>query len=111
MKNETQVKDLSAQPACSACGIDARSINAERAEARSLRKAWVEIDDARQELEKEMTDAWTMLNMLSANIMDDGPTWPRVLEWLKRNDEYRPSLYTQNVHAQASADTQPTKTP
>jgi len=36
---------------CSACGVDVSGINAERAETRGLRKAWVELDNKRQELE------------------------------------------------------------
>ena len=34
---------------------DHGAINAERAESRGLRKAWVELDDKRQELERELT--------------------------------------------------------
>lgn len=38
----------------------------------------------------ELYEAWHLLNVLSANMMDDGPTWPRVLEWLERNKSFRP---------------------
>jgi prefoldin subunit 5 len=34
---------------------DHDAINAERSESRSLRKAWVELDDKRQQLERELT--------------------------------------------------------
>jgi hypothetical protein len=34
---------------------DHGAINAERAESRGLRKAWVEIDDKRQDLEKQLS--------------------------------------------------------
>jgi len=34
---------------------DHGAINAERAESRGLRKAWVELDDKRQSLERELT--------------------------------------------------------
>jgi ABC-type methionine transport system ATPase subunit len=34
---------------------DHGAINAERAESRGLRKAWVELDDKRQDLEKQLT--------------------------------------------------------
>ena len=34
---------------------DHGAINAERAESRGLRKAWVELDDKRQDLEKQLS--------------------------------------------------------
>lgn len=34
---------------------DHGAINAERSESRGLRKAWIELDDKRQELERELT--------------------------------------------------------
>lgn len=40
--------------------------------------------------EKELAEAWHLLNVLSANLMDDGPTWPRVTEWIARNEKYCP---------------------
>jgi hypothetical protein len=43
------------------------------------------------ENEKELAEAWHLLNVLSANMMDDGPTWPRVIEWLERNEKCRPT--------------------
>ena len=39
----------------------------------------------------ELTEAWHLLSVLSANLMDDGPSWPRVLEWLHRNESFRPA--------------------
>lgn len=44
-----------------------------------------------REKNRELTEAWHLLNVLSLNMMDDGPTWPRVLEWLRRNEQYRPA--------------------
>jgi hypothetical protein len=47
---------------------DHNAINAERSESRGLRKAWIELDDKRQELETELTAAqeelaeWRILN-------------------------------------------------
>jgi hypothetical protein len=41
-------------------------------------------------LEQQMTEAWHILSVLSSNLLDDGPTWPRALEWLDKNDEFRP---------------------
>jgi hypothetical protein len=42
------------------------------------------------EKNRELREAWHLLSVLSANMLDDGPTWPRVLEWLRRNEQYRP---------------------
>jgi len=36
---------------------DHGAINAERSESRGLRKAWIELDDKRQQLERELTAA------------------------------------------------------
>jgi len=41
-------------------------------------------------LEQQMTEAWRILSVLSSNLLDDGPTWPRALEWLDKNIEFRP---------------------
>jgi hypothetical protein len=49
-----------------------------------------ELAEAREK-NRELTEAWHLLNVLSLNMMDDGPTWPRVLEWLRRNEQYRPA--------------------
>jgi len=43
-----------------------------------------------REKNRELTEAWHLLNVLCLNMMDDGPTWPRVLEWLRRNEQFRP---------------------
>ena len=48
-----------------------------------------------REREKELQEAWHLLSVLAINILDDGPTWPRVLEWLKRNGEYKPKNHLQ----------------
>ncbi len=56
-------------------------------------------DDAMATL-RELTEAWHLLNVLSLNMMDDGPTWPRVLEWLRRNEQFRP----ENATAQTPPD-------
>jgi hypothetical protein len=42
------------------------------------------------ELEQQMTEAWHILSVLSSNLLDDGPTWPRALEWLDKNIKFRP---------------------
>lgn len=39
---------------------------------------------------RELREAWHLLNVLQANMRDDGPTWPRVNEWLARNEILRP---------------------
>jgi hypothetical protein len=44
------------------------AINAERSESRGLRKAWIELDDKRQQLERELTAARAEIShMVSAN--------------------------------------------
>lgn len=54
--------------------------------------------------ERELSEAWHLLNVLVGN-MDDGPTWPLVLDWLRRNEQYRPASSNIKVHTplQASA--------
>jgi len=87
----------SKSPDCSASlKAEAESLSEERDMYRRER------DIAITRQEREMSDAWTMLNVLSANLMDNGPTWPRVLEWLKRNEAYRPRLYAQNAQYPAA---------
>jgi hypothetical protein len=44
----------------------------------------------RDESLAQLSEAWHLLSVLSANMLDDGPSWPRVLEWLARNEEHRP---------------------
>jgi undecaprenyl pyrophosphate synthase len=47
---------------------DHSAINAERSESRGLRKAWIELDDKRQELERELTAARAEIShMVSEN--------------------------------------------
>ena len=67
-----------------------------------------ELNEVMREKNRELSEAWHLLNVLSANMMDDGPTWPRVLEWLRRNEKFRP----ENAQATAPADdkTQTTST-
>jgi|694.fasta_scaffold35019_18 hypothetical protein len=43
-----------------------------------------------RQLERELAEAWHLLNVLCLNMMDDGPTWPRVLEFLRRNERFCP---------------------
>jgi hypothetical protein len=47
-------------------------------------------EPCRCELERELAEARHLLNVLCLNMMDDGPTWPRVLEFLRRNERFRP---------------------
>jgi hypothetical protein len=47
---------------------DHGAISAERSESRGLRKAWIELDDKRQQLERELTAARAEIShMVSAN--------------------------------------------
>lgn len=58
------------------------------AERTAIAKALlIERDSARA----EMSEAFLLLSVLSANLMDDGPTWPRVLDWLFRNEAHKPA--------------------
>jgi hypothetical protein len=63
---------------------DHGAINAERAESRGLRKAWVELDDKRQDLEKQLLTITEQRDRLAEaldytlNIMEEdgyGPPW------------------------------------
>jgi hypothetical protein len=54
---------------------------------------------------RELSEAWHLLNVLSLNLMDDGPTWPRALEWLRRNKQFRP----ENVLAHPRGQEEPEK--
>jgi hypothetical protein len=62
-----------------------------RHDVRYIRGDLVErlLRNATRDKNRELSEAWHLLNVLSANLMDNGPTWPRVLEWLKRNDSCR----------------------
>lgn len=51
-------------------------------------------------LEKEITEAWHILSVLSSNLLDDGPTWPRALKWLDKNEKFRPeNKLIENFHS------------
>jgi len=47
---------------------DHGAINAERAESRGLRKAWVELDDKRQDLEKQLSTITAQRDRLAEAI-------------------------------------------
>lgn len=49
---------------------DHGAINAERSESRGLRKAWIELDDKRQQLERELTAARQEIDMLKSKYAD-----------------------------------------
>jgi hypothetical protein len=57
-----------------------------------------------REKNRELTEAWHLLNVLCLNMMDDGPTWPRVLEWLRRNEQFRPENASAMAPATLDAD-------
>ena len=40
---------------------------------------------------EELKDAWTIINILHMERMDDHEVWPRALEWLKRNEAHGPN--------------------
>ena len=70
--------------------------HAKLAEGECQRRGWVlrsKSDEADSSALQncELIEAWHLMNVLSANLMDEGPTWPRVLEWLARNEAYRPA--------------------
>ena len=98
-----------------AIGIALDSIcdHAENAE-RELEMSKLELSNAgkiiaqleQSKLEKsdiEMAEAWHLLNVLSSNLLDYGLTWPRVLEWLRRNESFSP----QNAEATGSQNQKP----
>lgn len=52
-------------------------------------------DCREQNFRKGMTDAWTIINVLVMNELDAGLNpWPRALQSLERNVEYKPENQT-----------------
>jgi uncharacterized coiled-coil DUF342 family protein len=49
---------------------DHGAINAERAESRGLRKAWVELDDKRQDLEKKLSTITEQRDRLAGELKE-----------------------------------------
>jgi uncharacterized coiled-coil DUF342 family protein len=49
---------------------DHGAINAERAESRGLRKAWVELDDKRQDLEKQLSTITEQRDRLAEELKE-----------------------------------------
>jgi chromosome segregation ATPase len=49
---------------------DHGAINAERAESRGLRKAWVELDDKRQDLEKQLSTITAQRDRLAEELKE-----------------------------------------
>ncbi len=43
------------------------------------------------ELGKELTKAWRIINVLHMAQMDEGEAWPEALEWLARNEDFKPN--------------------
>ena len=61
---------------------DHGAINAERAELRGLRKAWVELDDKRQILERELAAMTEQRDILVAALQKVSRSWKYVEVWL-----------------------------
>lgn len=60
---------VKAERECELCNDpDHGAINAERAEARGLRKAWVELDDKRQILERKLAESEAYADKLAAGL-------------------------------------------
>jgi uncharacterized coiled-coil DUF342 family protein len=59
---------------------DHGAINAERAESRGLRKAWVELDDKRQDLEKQLSTITEQRDMLAEAALAVVDRW-KSLYW------------------------------
>jgi uncharacterized coiled-coil DUF342 family protein len=62
---------------------DHGAINAERSESRGLRKAWIELDDKRQELERELT---TVTEQRDAVTLRLGNTQERMFDAERQRD-------------------------
>ena len=61
---------------------DHGALNAERAESRGLRKAWVDLDDKRQILERELAAMTEQRDILVAALQKVSRSWKYVEVWL-----------------------------
>lgn len=67
---------------------DHYAINAERSEARGLRKAWIKLDDQRQTLERELTEVTKQRDDLLESLKEVMPyiVGDRCVPWKKAQD-------------------------
>ena len=82
---------MRAAPTCSRC-LESRKLADDALNTLRITREKYGLGDRHvmREKNRELTEAWHLLDVLCLNIMDDGPTWPRVLEWLRRNEQFRP---------------------
>ena len=76
---------------------DHGAINAERAESRGLRKAWVELDDKRQDLEKQLSTITEQRDRLAEALRD-------VMKYRKGEEPYDYWRLSENQRGNAQFD-------
>jgi uncharacterized coiled-coil DUF342 family protein len=80
---------------------DHGAINAERAESRGLRKAWVELDDKRQDLEKQLSAITEQRDRLEEELKEA----QNAIEMMLRDSSCRRiPAYTEEQLAAVKAD-------
>jgi Skp family chaperone for outer membrane proteins len=82
-------QDYTPGQGCQCNEPDHGAINAERAESRGLRKAWVELDDKRQDLEKQLSTITKQRDKLAATLREEVAAHAKTITDLQDMEEQR----------------------